>query len=291
MVGIQKLTSKANVLNVIDADIGPDPNIYLATLINTLIKGVGLLLVGSISDVLGRRYFIVGGQAFGLIGACVAATAKNVNTLIAANLFIGIGGATQVLYPLLIMEIVPNKYRGAAQSAITFSAFPSMGLGPAFARMMVEYTELRWRWVYWLNAITVGTSLILFLTCYFPPNAEQLGHRASKLEQAKQIDYVGFFLYAGGLISLLLALGWGGRQYAWDSAPVIATLAVGVVVLVAFTLYGKPFFFAHVIRGLTHHRNLHAPQSTLDSNESLQDSQLRCLCYRGLNWTDVLLRS
>lgn len=60
----------------------------------------------------------------------------------------------------------------------------------------------------------------------------------SKKEQAKQIDYIGFFLYAGGLISLLLALGWGGRQYAWDSAPVIATLVIGVIVLVVFTLYG-----------------------------------------------------
>ena len=126
---------------------GPDPNVYLATLINTLIKGVGLLLVGSISDVLGRRYFIVGGQACGFIGACVCATAKNINTLIGANVLIGMGGATQVLYPLLIHEIVPNKHRGAAQAAVTAATFPTMGLGPAFVRMMVQYTDLGWRCV------------------------------------------------------------------------------------------------------------------------------------------------
>lgn len=115
------------------------------TLVLTLVKGVGLLVVGSLSDVLGQRHFIIIGQALGLVGACVAATARNVNTLIGASLLVGIGGATQILYPLLIMEIVPNKYRGIAQSGVTFAAFPIMGLGPAFARMMVQYTELGWR--------------------------------------------------------------------------------------------------------------------------------------------------
>uniref|UniRef100_A0A8H7K351 Major facilitator superfamily (MFS) profile domain-containing protein n=1 Tax=Bionectria ochroleuca TaxID=29856 RepID=A0A8H7K351_BIOOC len=220
-----------NVLNVINADLGPDSSIYLASLINTLIKGVFLLLVGSISDVLGRRYFIIAGQALGLVGAIIAATSKNINTLIGANVFIGLGGATQVLYPLLIMEIVPNKHRGTAQSLITLSAFPSMGLGPGFARMMVEYTALGWRyvvpcsskttWVYWLNAITVGTSLVLFFVCYFPPDFDQLSQGTSKKDQLKNIDVVA----------------WGGRQYTWGSAQVVATLVIGIVVLVSFVLY------------------------------------------------------
>ncbi|VUC21569.1 unnamed protein product [Clonostachys rosea] len=245
-----------NVLNVINAGLGPDSSIYLASLINTLIKGVFLLLVGSISDVLGRRYFIIAGQALGLVGAIIAATAKNINTLIGANVFIGLGGATQVLYPLLIMEIVPNKHRGTAQSLITLSAFPSMGLGPGFARMMVEYTALGWRWVYWLNVITVGTSLVLFLVCYFPPDFSQLSQGTSKKDQLKNIDFVGFLLYGGGLVCLLLALSmicflgmqngscltydftaWGGRQYTWGSAQVVATLVVGILVLISFVIY------------------------------------------------------
>ena len=112
---------------------------------NTLVKGVLLLLVGSISDVLGRRWFLIGGQVLGFIGACMSATAQSVNIIIAANMFIGMGGATQVLYPLLVHEIVPNKYRGFAQGAIMAAVFPSLGLGPAFTRMMVQYTAAGWR--------------------------------------------------------------------------------------------------------------------------------------------------
>lgn len=115
------------------------------SLTNTLIKGVGLLLVGSLSDILGRRYFMVAGQAIGFAGSVVAARANSIETIIGANVLIGMSGATQVLYPLLVQEIVPNKYRGYSQAVITFCVFPTIGLGPAFARMMVEYTALRWR--------------------------------------------------------------------------------------------------------------------------------------------------
>lgn len=69
--------------------LGPDPQIYLVSLINALIKGVCLLLVGSLSDALGRRHFVVAGQAFGLVGSVIAATAKTVPTIVGANVLIG----------------------------------------------------------------------------------------------------------------------------------------------------------------------------------------------------------
>lgn len=93
--------------------------------------------------------------------------------------------------------------------------------------------------MYWLCAITTGTSVVLFVTCYFPPGFEQLTHGMSKKEQWKNIDYVGFALYAGGLVGLLLSLGWGGSTYPWASPQVIALLVIGVVLVAAFILYGK----------------------------------------------------
>jgi MFS family permease len=116
---------------------GPSSNIYLVSLVNTLIKGVCLLLVGSVSDAVGRRYFMIGGQTFSVIGAILAATSKNVNSLIGANVFIGMAGSAQVLYPLLSQEIVPNKYRGWSQGIITLLVLPSIGFGPIVGRTMV----------------------------------------------------------------------------------------------------------------------------------------------------------
>jgi hypothetical protein len=58
-----------------------------------------------------------------------------------------------------------------------------------------------------MNAIFCLTSAVLFLLCYFPPNFRQLHAHRTKLQQLKEIDYVGFLLYSGGLVGLILGFG------------------------------------------------------------------------------------
>ncbi|CAK7204997.1 hypothetical protein SEUCBS139899_007760 [Sporothrix eucalyptigena] len=228
----------ASILSTIGKDLNASSTISLASLTLTLVKGVCLLLVGSISDVVGRRYFLLGGQLINFVGAIIAARATNVNMLIGASALVGLGQATQLLYPMLIQEIVPNKYRGMSQGLITLAVFPTIALGPAFARYMVANPKFGWRALYWLDVITVGVSFVLFAVCYFPPGFRELqGGRMSRRAILKRIDYGGFILYAGGLVCLLLALSWGGSKHPWNSATIISMLVVGVVVLVIFALY------------------------------------------------------
>lgn len=124
---------------------GPSPNIYLVSFTATLGGGVMLLIVGRLSDILGRRYFMIGCQLLALIGSVVSATASSVNTVIAGSVLIGIAAGGQQLFPLLIQEMVPNKHRFYGQSAITLSVMPTLGFSPAIARSLVEHTALSWR--------------------------------------------------------------------------------------------------------------------------------------------------
>jgi len=48
------------------------------------------------------------------------------------------------------------------------------------------------------------------------------------------IDYLGAALLGGGLTSALLVTVWGGRQYAWGSAQILAMGAAAAVLLAAF---------------------------------------------------------
>lgn len=43
----------ANTITIINADLGPDPNYALIPIVKTLCGGVGLILVGRLSDILG----------------------------------------------------------------------------------------------------------------------------------------------------------------------------------------------------------------------------------------------
>jgi hypothetical protein len=51
------------------------------------------------------------GSGIALIGSIVGATAKDVNTLIAAEVLIGIAVAFQQSFFWVVSEIVPMKYR------------------------------------------------------------------------------------------------------------------------------------------------------------------------------------
>ncbi|KAJ0310170.1 hypothetical protein Brms1b_008880 [Colletotrichum noveboracense] len=53
----------------------------------------------------------------------------------------------------------------------------------------------------------------------------------------KAVDFVGSGLALAGTSVLMLGLTWGGGEYSWNSAHVIATIVVGFVVCVAFVMW------------------------------------------------------
>jgi MFS family permease len=52
-------------------------------------NAISLLITGRLSDKFGRRYFLLFAGALAVIGGIVACTAKTMNTLIGANVIIG----------------------------------------------------------------------------------------------------------------------------------------------------------------------------------------------------------
>lgn len=227
----------ANTLLVMNEDLGPDPNYILIVTAFTLVSGVGLLLVGRLGDIIGRRYFLIGGQTIGFIGAIIGATAQNIPTVIGGSVLTGGAAAVQLTFTFVVSEIVPNKYRPVVNSGLFLATLPFAAFGPLIAQLFVKNTAKGWRWNYYLNCITCGLSAILFLFFYFPPGYGQLHRKTSRWEQVKKMDYVGLVLYSGGLVLVLLGLSWGGTSYPWDSGHVIGTLVVGFVTLILFALY------------------------------------------------------
>jgi MFS family permease len=178
-----------NILSVINADIGPSPNLYLITLVNTVFTGVLHLFFARLSDILGRRYFLLGGQTLGAIGSIICATGNSVDVLIGGSVLTGIGGAAGLLYPVIIHELLPNKYRHWGQAAITVTVLPTLGFGALIARSMIAYTGVGWRGVYWLNVAVAGGSVVLFATCYFPPTFHMINSELSRWEEVRSLDY------------------------------------------------------------------------------------------------------
>jgi hypothetical protein len=73
---------------------------------------------------------------------------------------------------------------------------------------------------------------------------------ASKL---LRVDWVGGFLFIGGLTSFLVGISWAGIQYEWNSVQAITPMAVGIVGIVAavfWEIYGaqEPFLRPSLFR-------------------------------------------
>jgi MFS family permease len=220
-------------------------------LVWTLATAVGYTLIGRLSDIFGRRWFIIGTSILGLVGNIIAATAQSVNTLIAANVFNGLAASGQLSFPVIIGELVPNRARGPYNVVVLLSSTPFAVFGPVIARAFIQHTERGWRWSYYLGIILSGISAILYILFYWPPTYALLHvNGKTKLQQAKTLDFMGVFLYTTGLVLFLIGVSWGGSTYPWKSSHVIGTIVAGASTLIVLGFWGEIFSYIS-IRGLT----------------------------------------
>jgi MFS family permease len=225
------------ILSQINASIGPDKNIIWVALVYNLGLGVGLLLVGRITDIFGRRWFFIAASILGLIGSIIAATASSVTVLIIGETMIGLASSAGLSYSLVLGEMIPMKQRFAYNASVYVFAISTTGLGAVIAQAFVLYTTPGWRWCYYLCIIYNTIAGITFFLFYFPPNFRQKWETESRLNLVRHFDYLGTLLFIAGLVLFLLGLSWGGTVYPWKSVKVIASIVVGFCCLVAFGLW------------------------------------------------------
>jgi len=70
---------------------------------------------------------VMGTSVLGLAGCIVGATAKNIDTLVGANLMNGLAAAGQLSFGIVLGELVPNKHRGPIVTLVFLSSLPFAG--------------------------------------------------------------------------------------------------------------------------------------------------------------------
>ncbi|KAH3918753.1 hypothetical protein HBH56_024320 [Parastagonospora nodorum] len=239
MAGVAAFGYAAPILPLINADIGPDPNIVWVALSYTLTSAVTLTIIGRISDIFGRRWVFVTGSMLGVLGAIICATAQSIPALIVGTTIMGIAAATQLSYFYVMGELVPMKYRLAGNAFCYLFCIPGSGVAPVISTSFIEYWPgVGWRGCYYVLIGIQASSCACWILFYHPPTfSMKHGRDASVLRYIKDFDYTGTALYTGGLLVFMMGLNWGGSVYAWSSGYVIGTIVAGLVALVCFVLY------------------------------------------------------
>ncbi|KAI0201090.1 major facilitator superfamily domain-containing protein [Astrocystis sublimbata] len=95
-------------------------------------------------------------------------------------------------------------------------------------------SNLTWRWCFYINLPFGGVALvIILLLLHIPDRKETKGSTKSKL---LQLDIAGTTALIPAVISLLLALQWGGLELPWNDRRVIALLTLGIFLGLVFIL-------------------------------------------------------
>ncbi|EAU32596.1 conserved hypothetical protein [Aspergillus terreus NIH2624] len=197
--------------------------------------------VGSLSDLIGRRYVAIIGASLVVIGMIVCTTAKTMNIFIGGMAIAGAGAGVNELTALAATsEMAPTRKRGKYVAILIFTIAP---FAPSVMWAQLIASSSHWRNVGAFCAAWSGFGLLITILFYFPPprvNSQGL----TRWEIVSRVDYVGGFLSIVGLILLMAGMQWGGYQYPWSSAHVLAPLILGVVFLIAFAfweIYGTKY--------------------------------------------------
>ena len=95
-----------------------------------------------------------------------------------------------------------------------------------------------WRDIFWIQAAFHLATTLGLLFFYFPQRRSDYPKMSFK-GYMWALDPIGSLLFITSATLMLLALDWAGGAYAWSDIHVAVPLSIGLVMLVAFGLYGK----------------------------------------------------
>ncbi|MEU7943754.1 MDR family MFS transporter [Micromonospora taraxaci] len=182
-------------------------------------------LYGKMADLYGRRPVFLFSIGTFLVGSLLAGLSQNMTQLIITRGIQGLGaGGLLTLAFTIISDVVSPRERGRYQGLFGAVFGISSVAGPLVGGY---FAETDWRWIFYIN---VPLAILAIVVCYHVMRLIPFERRDHS------IDWLGAGLLVAGVSALLLALSWGGNEYAWGSGVIISLFVVGAVLGVLFVL-------------------------------------------------------
>lgn len=203
-------------------------------------------LYGKLSDIFGRKSCLLFAYIIFGLGSVACGLAQNMEQLIAARAFAGIGGGGMTtVVSIMLSDIVSLRERGKWQGYlnIIYASGASAGapLGGIFADL------IGWRWAFIAQGpLCLAAFVTVFFVLHLPKTDDS--HWKKKL---RRIDFLGAAILVAAVFTLLLALD-RGSNVSWSSTITLASIASSIPLFVIFVLVEmyvakEPFAPGHII--------------------------------------------
>lgn len=200
-------------------------------------------IYGKLGDLYGRKRILVIGITIFLLGSVLCGISgefgnlpllgDGMQQLIIFRAVKGIGGAALFTSAIgIIADLYPPMQR--ARFMGLFGAIFGLAsiIGPALGGFLTDFATVNWfgleiagwRWVFYVN-IPLGVVSLFMIIRKTPPLNTGTGGK---------IDYLGATLLLAAFVPFLLALTWGGNQYAWTSVPLLSMFLASLLALGLF---------------------------------------------------------
>ena len=190
-------------------------------------------IVGYLSDRIGSRTtFLIALALFTICsGLCVIAPGEQ--WLIAFRVLQGIGGGAMLP---VAMAIIFRLFGPTERAGAMVLLMVPLLLGPAFGPTLGGYLATRFNWnaIFAIN-LPIGVVAFVLALLVLRGNAAEREANGSKGPGTKGFDFLGLVLSMAGFTSFVYGINKAGID-GWGNATVIAFLAVGSVLLIAFTI-------------------------------------------------------
>nr|OQO31036.1 hypothetical protein B0A51_03742 [Rachicladosporium sp. CCFEE 5018] len=202
------------------------PNAYLLASVATL------PLFAQASNIFGRRNLLLIAVALFVLGSGLSGGASSMGMLITARTIQGLGGGgINLLIETVVTDLVPLRERGKYMSLVMIGATIGATLGPFLGGIITDNST--WRWVFYLN-LPIGSVAFLALFMFLRVNYKQ---DTTWRQRFRRIDLSGNLIFIGAVISVLIAVTWGGTAYEWKSFRIIVPILLGFLGIALFTAF------------------------------------------------------
>jgi EmrB/QacA subfamily drug resistance transporter len=180
-----------------------------------------ILTAAALGDRFGRRRVFNLGLTLFTLSSAACALAPDTAALTLARTAQGLGAAAVLPLSLTILTTAyPPQRRGLIVGIYGGLAGLAVAAGPVVGGVVTE--GLGWHWIFWLN-VPIGFLATTLATRLLPESHGAL----------ERLDLRGVTLVTAGVVSLVWALV-RANDTGWSSPEIVATLASGCVLLVAF---------------------------------------------------------
>ncbi|EAW13722.1 putative MFS drug efflux transporter [Aspergillus clavatus NRRL 1] len=188
------------------------------------------------------KWLYIGCVVLFMAGSALCGAAPDMDSMIVGRAMAGAGGSGMYFGVLTLLSVnttVSERpfYIGLTAVSWGIGTVTGPAIGGAFAE-----SSATWRWAFYINLVIGGAFAPVY--AFMLPSFEPLP-KATQLEKAKNIDWVGSVLFVGALATLIMAIDFGGAEWAWDSARSIALFVVAGVLFIIFGVQQTFYIFCN----------------------------------------------